>query len=47
MNARRRVWDAGLFSVREIVLGHGGTFAVESTAEAGPVLTVRLPRPPA
>lgn len=34
----------GLFIVREIVLGHGGTIAVESTAEAGTVFTLRLPR---
>ena len=37
----------GLFIVREIVLGHGGPVAVESTTEAGPVFTVRLPRVPA
>jgi hypothetical protein len=37
----------GLFIVREIVLGHGGTVAVESSAEAGTVFTVRLPRKPA
>ena len=35
----------GLFIVREIVLAHGGTIAVESTAEAGTVFTIRLPRP--
>lgn len=34
----------GLFIVREIVLGHGGTIDVESSAEAGTVFTVRLPR---
>jgi len=37
----------GLFIVREIVLGHGGTVTVESSAEAGTVFTVRLPRTPA
>ena len=37
----------GLFIVREIVLGHGGTVAVESSAGAGTVFTVRLPRTPA
>jgi len=34
----------GLFIVREIVLGHGGTIEVQSTAETGTVFTVRLPR---
>lgn len=34
----------GLFIVREIVLAHGGTIAVESSAEAGTVFTIRLPR---
>jgi signal transduction histidine kinase len=34
----------GLFIVREIVLGHGGTIDVESTADAGTLFTVRLPR---
>ena len=34
----------GLFIVREIVLGHGGTIEVHSTAETGTVFTVRLPR---
>lgn len=37
----------GLFIVREIVLGHGGTIEVQSTAETGTVFTVRLPRRPA
>jgi signal transduction histidine kinase len=36
----------GLFIVREIVLGHGGTIGVESSAEAGTVFTIRLPRTP-
>lgn len=36
----------GLFIVREIVLGHGGTVTVASSAEAGTVFTVRLPREP-
>ena len=34
----------GLFIVREIVLAHGGTISVESSAEAGTVFTIRLPR---
>ncbi|MDP1692044.1 MAG: HAMP domain-containing sensor histidine kinase [Burkholderiaceae bacterium] len=36
----------GLFIVREIVLAHGGTISVESSAEAGTVFTIRLPRAP-
>jgi len=36
----------GLFMVREIVLGHGGTVTVESSAATGTVFTVRLPRTP-
>ena len=36
----------GLFIVREIVLGHGGTITAESTAESGTVFTIRLPRTP-
>lgn len=34
----------GLFIVREIVRGHGGEVAVESSAATGTVFTVRLPR---
>ncbi len=34
----------GLFIVREIVLAHGGTIAAASSAAAGTVFTVRLPR---
>ena len=34
----------GLFIVREIVLGHGGTIEVSSNAASGTVFTVRLPR---
>jgi signal transduction histidine kinase len=34
----------GLFIVREIVRGHGGTIGVESSAEDGTVFTIRLPR---
>jgi signal transduction histidine kinase len=37
----------GLFIVREIVLGHGGTIEVQSAADTGTVFTVRLPRHPA
>jgi len=36
----------GLFIVREIVLGHGGTIEVQSSAETGTVFTLRLPRRP-
>lgn len=34
----------GLFIVREIVRGHGGEIAVESSAVTGTVFTIRLPR---
>jgi hypothetical protein len=34
----------GLFIVREIVLGHGGTIEVHSSAKDGTVFTLRLPR---
>lgn len=34
----------GLFIVREIVLGHAGTIEVHSSADAGTVFTIRLPR---
>ena len=34
----------GLFIVREIVLGHHGTIDVQSSAAAGTVFTIRLPR---
>jgi signal transduction histidine kinase len=34
----------GLFIAREIVLGHDGTIDVQSSAEAGTVFTIRLPR---
>lgn len=37
----------GLFIVREIVLAHGGTISVESSAAAGTTFTIRLPRAPA
>ena len=33
----------GLFIAREIVLAHGGTIEVSSTAEAGTAFTVRVP----
>lgn len=36
----------GLFIVREIVLGHGGTITVQSSVEMGTVFTIRLPRQP-
>ena len=36
----------GLFIVREIVLAHGGTISAESSALAGTVFTIRLPRTP-
>ncbi|PSN16508.1 sensor histidine kinase [filamentous cyanobacterium CCT1] len=35
----------GLYIVREIVVAHGGTVEVASTAEAGTTFTVRLPQP--
>ena len=34
----------GLFIARTIVMGHGGTLAVESSAAGGTVFTARLPR---
>ena len=34
----------GLFIVREIVSAHGGTVEVNSTAQAGTIFTIRLPR---
>jgi signal transduction histidine kinase len=34
----------GLFIVREIVLAHGGAISVESSAAAGTMFTIRLPR---
>lgn len=34
----------GLYIAREIVIAHGGTIDVHSTAEAGTTFTVRLPR---
>ena len=34
----------GLFIVREIVLGHGGTITVTSAADTGTIFTIRLPR---
>lgn len=34
----------GLFIVREVVLGHGGTIEVESSAQGGTVFAIRLPR---
>ena len=40
----------GLFIVREIVVGHGGSVTVQSSQDAGTVFTVRLPlahEPPA
>lgn len=36
----------GLFIVREIVMSHGGSIGVDSTAEAGTTFTIRLPRSP-
>ena len=47
VNARSKTsLGLGLFIVREIVLAHGGTISVESSAAAGTVFTVRLPRAP-
>lgn len=34
----------GLFIVREIVVGHGGTVIVQSSVDAGTAFTIRLPR---
>jgi signal transduction histidine kinase len=34
----------GLYIAREVVTAHGGTIGVTSSAEAGTVFTVRLPR---
>jgi signal transduction histidine kinase len=34
----------GLFIVREIAEGHGGTVAVQSSAETGTRFTMRFPR---
>jgi hypothetical protein len=34
----------GLFIVREIVAGHGGSVTVQSSVDAGTVFTIRLPR---
>lgn len=34
----------GLYIAREVVVAHGGTIAVTSTAQAGTTFTVRLPR---
>jgi signal transduction histidine kinase len=36
----------GLFIVREIVQGHHGTVSVKSSADAGTVFTVELPKEP-
>jgi len=46
-SAARRVPGSlglGLYIVREIVVTHGGTVAVASTAQAGTTFTVRLPQ---
>ena len=37
----------GLYIAREVVTAHGGAIEVKSSAEAGTVFTVRLPRQPA
>jgi len=34
----------GLFIAREITLAHGGSVEVDSSADAGTVFTVRIPR---
>lgn len=34
----------GLYIAREVVVAHGGTIAVDSTAQSGTTFTVRLPR---
>jgi signal transduction histidine kinase len=48
-SAERRVPGSvglGLYIVREIVVAHGGTVEVASTAHEGTTFTVRLPRQP-
>ncbi len=42
--ASRGSLGLGLFITRQIVLGHGGTLDVRSSAEEGTTFTVRLPR---
>ena len=43
-NRPRTSLGLGLFIAREIVLGHGGTIDVQSSASTGTEFTVRLPR---
>jgi signal transduction histidine kinase len=45
-NARPRGLGLGLYIVQELVKAHGGSIAVESTAERGTVFTVDVPRGP-
>lgn len=42
--AHARGLGLGLYIVRQVVHAHGGTIAVDSTAERGTTFTVRLPR---
>jgi PAS domain S-box-containing protein len=44
IDLKTRSVGLGLYIVNAIVLAHGGTVAVDSTAEAGTTFTVRLPR---
>jgi signal transduction histidine kinase len=41
---RRGSIGLGLYIAREIAIAHGGDIQAESSAEAGTVFTVRLPR---
>ena len=47
IDLKTRSVGLGLYIVEAIVLAHGGTVGVVSTAEAGTTFTVRLPREPA
>jgi signal transduction histidine kinase len=42
--ARESGLGLGLYIVKQIVVGHGGTISVESTAQTGTTFTMRVPR---
>lgn len=42
-NAARSI-GLGLFIVKEITIAHGGVISIESTADLGTTLSVKLPR---